>query len=157
MTGGQQRGTLPPKRFTEPKKNSGSSYKKVKKPYNYKHHIIEYLAERDVWLRPKTCFEKEPCYLCQEFDPWLNVSGTPAPNYDYICEQHPCQHRRNYRRTFNKLCPRYKEAGKTFWSAERWRINNKPEYHFMNYNLWKQYTFDSSEQSMIYKGDEEDE
>jgi hypothetical protein len=126
---------------------SDSSYKKAKKPYDYKHNIVEYLAERDVWIRPKTCFEKEPCYLCQEFNPWLNISGTL--NYDYVYEQHPCEHRRNYCRTFDKLCPKYKEASKTFWSAERWRINNKLEYHHMNYNLWKQHMFDSSEQTRM--------
>lgn len=99
--------------------------------------IIEYLAERDVWVRPKTCFEKEPCYLCQEYDPFLNIDG--GPNETYIYEQHPCEHRRNYCRTFERLCSQYKEAGKTFWSAERWRINNKPEYKFMNANLWRKF------------------
>ena len=114
-----------------------------------KRKIIEYLAERDVWVRPKTYFEKEPCYLCQEFDPFMNLAmpkepyrDCNSPYYDpdrYDCQQLPCDHRRNYCHSFDKLCSKYKEAGKTFWSAERWRIENKPNYHFMNANMWREH------------------
>jgi len=45
--------------------------------------------------------------------------------------------RRNYCMAFDNLCKKYEEAGKTFWSAERWRIQNKPSYVFMNHNLWR--------------------
>ena len=99
--------------------------------------IIEYLAERDIWLRPKTGFEKEPCYLCQEFDPWWNVDDDG--NFGYKSEMRPCMERKNFCHVFDRLCKKYKEAGKTFWSAEKWRIENKPEYHFMNANLFRSY------------------
>jgi len=99
--------------------------------------IIEYLAERDVWVRPKTAFEKQPCYLCQLFDPWMNI--TDDGNYGYKYEQHPCWERRNYCRTFDKLCKKYREAEKTFWASERWRIQNKPEYKHMNANMFRNY------------------
>ena len=102
-----------------------------------KRKIIEYLAERDIWIRGKTPFEKEPCYLCQEFDPWWNVDSDG--HYGYKSELRPCMERRNYCHSFDKLCAKYKEAGKTYWSAERWRINNKPEYHFMNANIYRKY------------------
>jgi len=115
---------------------SGSSWQKVK------IHIVEYLAERDIWLRPKTGFEKKPCYLCQLFDPWLNV--VDDGNFGYKFEIHPCMERRNFCHTFDELCENYKEAGKTYWSAERWRINNKPEYHFMNANLFRNYNNSST-------------
>lgn len=99
--------------------------------------IRKYLKERDVNIRHRTVFDDEPCYRCQEFDPWLDISG--ASNYDYLYEQKPCDHRRNYCHTWNPLCKDFKEAGKGFWSSEKWRIENKPEYRFMNANQWRNY------------------
>ena len=116
-----------------------------------KRKIIEYLAERDIWIRDKTGFETQPCYLCQEFDPWLDISGTPAPDYDYVYNHRPCDHRMNYCRTFDKLCKLYKEAGKTFWSAERWRIENKEEFGFMNANMWRKHK--PADESIIVCGE----
>jgi len=99
--------------------------------------IREYLMEMGVPTRPKTAFEKAPCYMCRHFDPWVNVEFV---GYESYCEFRPCEHRRNYCLTFDKLCKKYTEAGKTFWSAERWRIKNKSDYAYMNANLFKNHS-----------------
>jgi len=91
--------------------------------------VGEYLMELGIPVREKTPFEKMPCYLCREYDPWLDTDNDNS--------SHPCDHRRNYCMAFDNLCKKYEEAGKTFWSAERWRIQNKPSYVFMNHNLWR--------------------
>lgn len=97
--------------------------------------IKNYLREREMILKPRTGFDNEPCFRCQDYDPYLDISS--APDYEYVYENHPCDHRRNYCHTWKPLCKNFKEAGTDFWSSENWRIKNKPEYNFMNGNLWR--------------------
>lgn len=111
--------------------------------------IKKYLWERDIVLKPRTAFDDDPCFRCQEYDPCvLPMTAKPpfndvsSPFYDpdrYEYQQHPCNHRRNYCHTWSLLCKHFKEAGDDFWSSENWRIENKPEYHYMNHNLWRKY------------------
>lgn len=84
-------------------------------------------------IREKTAFDKMPCYLCQELDPWIEGENEEA-------QKHPCDLRLRYFRTFDKLCKDYKNAGDGFWSAEKWRIKNKGGYVFMNHNLYRDST-----------------
>lgn len=109
--------------------------------------IRKYLRERDVVLKPRTAFDDDPCFRCQEYDPYLNLGpakdpwgDVSSPLYDpdrYQYEQHPCELRRNYCHTWKSLCKHFKEAGSDFWSSEKWRIENKEEYRFMNANMWR--------------------
>ena len=101
--------------------------------------ILEYLMELGIPVREKTPFEKMPCYLCRNYDPWIERTPLVSDNtlYDEEVKSHPCDFRQKYCRTFDRLCKEYEEAGKTFWSAERWRSRNKPGYVFMNHNLWR--------------------
>ena len=117
--------------------------------------IRKYLRERDIHIKPHTSFDEEPCFRCQEFDPCIILlpakepfCDVSSPFYDpdrYQQEEHPCDHRRNFCHTWNPICKHFKEAGHDFWSSEKWRIDNKPEYHYMNHNLWRNYqSFDTS-------------
>lgn len=101
--------------------------------------IKERLMGMGIKTRKKTAFEKQPCYMCQNYDPWTERTPLVSDNtlYDEEVATHPCDFRQRYCRTFDKLCKEYKEAGKTFWSAEGWRIRNKPGYIFMNHNLYR--------------------
>jgi len=101
--------------------------------------VVEYLMELGVPVRERTPFEKVPCYLCRNYDPWIERTPLVSDNtlYDEETKIHPCDFRQRYCRTFERLCKHYEEAGKTFWSAERWRSRNKTGYVFMNHNLWR--------------------
>lgn len=102
---------------------------------SYVHKVKEKLMEMGFPTRHRTAFEKAPCYMCKNFDPW-HGDGHGMKFEDWGI--HPCDHRLNFCLKYHdNMCKRYDEAGKTFWSAERWRIENIPNYVFMNHNLFR--------------------